>query len=104
MFIVLISIVNVVFYSCTYFFKHYFINFSFFSSEPGSPNIPATSPAKPFHFTVTGDKPKPLSPNDKSKGTCTNRLKLQGLAITVLKSVVPAQVWGARPRICKHTM
>ena len=43
-----------------------------YSSEPGSPNAPASTPVKPFHFTTTGDKPRPLSYNDKSKYTAHN--------------------------------
>jgi hypothetical protein len=39
----------------------------FFSSEPGSPNAPIAAPVRPFHFTTTGEKPKPLTPADKSK-------------------------------------
>ena len=43
------------------------IIYACYSSEPGSPNAPIAIPARPFHFTTTGEKPKPLTPADKSK-------------------------------------
>ncbi|XP_052239926.1 diacylglycerol kinase zeta-like isoform X7 [Dreissena polymorpha] len=49
------------------------------SSEPGSPNVPAASSAKPFHFTTTGDRPKPLSPTDKMMIDASKRGDLQKL-------------------------
>ncbi|KAL4233697.1 hypothetical protein ACF0H5_008377 [Mactra antiquata] len=49
------------------------------SSEPGSPNSAIVPPTKPFHFTVSGEKPKPLSPTDKMMIDASKRGDLRKL-------------------------
>ncbi|XP_052808073.1 diacylglycerol kinase zeta-like isoform X3 [Mya arenaria] len=49
------------------------------SSEPGSPSNPTNTPTKPFHFTTTGEKPKPLSTTDKMMIDASKRGDLRKL-------------------------